>query len=447
MFSRDFGGTRFSPLADINAENAGTAGAGLVGAAHAAGRAARRSPPASDGAQPQGRGAARPWPAAARRRRGEEGEAAGSNPEVTPIVVNGVMYLPARGNQVLALDGDTGKEIWRYQMPPTITTTARGVAYWPGEASIPPRIILTAGPQAAGARRRDRPARGRIRPQRHDRDSRCRGTACRSIYKHVAILGAYPGEVPLGPTGDTRAFDLRTGKKLWQFQNVPLPGQVGHETWLDYGWRDRSGTNVWAFYMTLDAERGILYMPVSAPAANYWGGDRPGANLFANSIVAVDAETGKYRWHFQTVHHDIWDFDMPSPPVLVDITQNGRRVPALASIGKIGLHVHPQPRHRQTDLRRRGAAGAQGRRAGRVVLADAAVSGQAGAVVRARRVRQGARHGARRKTPRRSTRRNARRCGTRAAASTTPVRSRRSCFTRTARRRGAACSSPAPAAA
>ena len=82
---------------------------------------------------------------------------------------------------------------------------------------------------------------------------RCRGTACRSIYKHVAILGTYPGEVPLGPTGDTRAFDVRTGKKLWQFQNVPLPGQAGHETWLDYGWRDRSGTNVWAFYMTLDS--------------------------------------------------------------------------------------------------------------------------------------------------------------------------------------------------
>ena len=129
---------------------------------------------------------------------------------------------------------------------------------------------------------------------------------------------------------------MRTGKKLWQFQNVPLPGQPGHETWLDYGWRGRSGTNVWAFYMTIDAERGILYMPVSSPAANYWGGDRPGNNLFGNSIVAVDAETGKYRWHFQTVHHDVWDFDMPSPPVLVDITQNGRRVPALASIGKTG---------------------------------------------------------------------------------------------------------------
>ena len=86
--------------------------------------------------------------------------------------------------------------------------------------------------------------------------------------------------------------------------------------------------------MTLDEERGILYMPVAGPAGNYWGGDRPGNNLFANSIVAVDAETGKYRWHFQTVHHDLWDSDMPSPPVLVDVMQSGRRVPALASVGK-----------------------------------------------------------------------------------------------------------------
>jgi quinoprotein glucose dehydrogenase len=88
--------------------------------------------------------------------------------------------------------------------------------------------------------------------------------------------------------------------------------------------------------MTLDEERGILYMPIAGPAGNYWGGDRPGNNFFANSIVAVDAETGKYRWHFQTVHHDLWDSDMPSPPVLVDIMQNGRRVPALASVGKTG---------------------------------------------------------------------------------------------------------------
>ena len=129
---------------------------------------------------------------------------------------------------------------------------------------------------------------------------------------------------------------MRTGAKVWQFHNVPLPGETGHDSWLDHGWRGRSGTNVWAWYMTVDEERGILYMPVAGPAANYWGGDRPGNNLFANSIVAVDAETGKYQWHFQTVHHDLWDSDMPSPPVLVDIVQNGRKVPALASIGKTG---------------------------------------------------------------------------------------------------------------
>ena len=184
-------------------------------------------------------------------------------------------------------------------------------------------------------------------------------------------------------------------------------------------------------------------MPVPAPAANYWGGDRPGTTSSRNSIVAVDAETGKYRWHFQTVHHDLWDFDMPSPPVLVDITQNGRKHSGARLDRQDRLHVHPRSRQREADLRRRGAAGAQGQRAGRMVFADAAVSGEAGAVVRARRVQQGTRHGARRGHVGRSTWPSARRCGTRAAASTTPARSRRSCSTRTARRRGARCSSPA----
>jgi len=338
MFSRDHAGTRFSPLTDITADNAAKlAQSWSVTLTQPAGRRGGGQPPAAAnqpaaGAAAGGRGgrAAGAAPAA----QGED-EPAGSNPEATPIVVNGVMYLPARGNQVLAIDGDTGKEVWRYQMPPTINTTARGVAYWPGEGTIKPRIVLVAGPRLLALdAETGQPAAGFGRNGYLEITVPWNGTPM--IYKHIAILGTYPGEVPMGPTGDTRAFDLRTGKKVWQFQNVPLPGQVGNETWLEYGWRDRSGTNVWAFYMTLDAERGILYMPVSAPAANYWGGDRPGANLFGNSIVAVDAETGKYRWHFQTVHHDLWDLDMPSPPVLIDITQNGRRVPALASIGKSG---------------------------------------------------------------------------------------------------------------
>jgi quinoprotein glucose dehydrogenase len=154
------------------------------------------------------------------------------------------------------------------------------------------------------------------------------------IYGDLAILGTRTGEVNRGMPGDTRAFDVRTGKRVWTFHTVPLPGEVGHETWLDDGWRNRSGANVWAYYMTLDTERNLLYMPVSSASGNYWGGDRHGDNLFSNSVVAVDATTGEYRWHFQTVHHDLWDFDQPNPPVLVDIERDGQTVPALALVGK-----------------------------------------------------------------------------------------------------------------
>ena len=117
---------------------------------------------------------------------------------------------------------------------------------------------------------------------------------------------------------------------------MPQPGEAGHETWLNDGWKGRSGTNVWAWQMTVDRQRGIVYMPIGGPASNYYGGDRPGANLFGNSVVAVDAETGKLKWYFQTVHHDLWDYDTPPAPVLLDITVNGKKIPAIAQIGKTG---------------------------------------------------------------------------------------------------------------
>ena len=161
-----------------------------------------------------------------------------------------------------------------------------------------------------------------------------------TIYRNVAILGATTGEVALAEPGDTRAFDIRTGKKLWDFHTVPLPGELGHNTWLDDGWREAlRRERVGVVHDARRRARNPLHAG-RGPAGNYWGGDRPGNNLFANSIVAVDAETGKYRWHFQTVHHDLWDSDMPNPPVLVDIVQNDRRgapaIPALASVGKTG---------------------------------------------------------------------------------------------------------------
>ncbi len=305
MYGHDYAGTRYSPLTQLDAGNV----AGLVQAwsVHVA-----RGGSGGD---------ARPGP------RG--------NPEATPIVVDGVMYLPADGDAVLALEAASGRELWRSELPAPLTTTARGVAYWPGDETHPARILVTAGPTLVALdARTGRPAAGFGRDGIVQIAVPWNGVPL--IYDNVAILGATTGEVQLAEPGDTRAFDVRTGKHLWDFHTVPLPGEVGHESWLDHGWRGRSGVNVWAFYMTLDAERGILYMPVSGPAANYWGGDRPGDDLFGNSIVAVDAKTGKYLWHFQTVHHDLWDSDEPSPPVLVDVEQGGRRVPALAAINKTG---------------------------------------------------------------------------------------------------------------
>ena len=303
MYSRDLAGTRFSPLAEIDTTNVAT----LVQA----------------------------WSVPVARSADEDDDAPGpsGNPQATPIVVDGVMYLPVRGNQVLALDAAKGTEIWRSTLPPPNGTTARGVAYWPGDADHAARILVTAGPTlvaldaVTGA-----PAAGFGRDGVVQIAVPWNGVPL--VYGDLAILGATTGEVARAEPGDTRAFDVRSGRHVWSFPTVPLPGEPGHDTWLDDGWRNRSGVNVWAWYMTLDAARGILYMPLGSAAGNYWGGDRPGDNLFANSIVAVDATTGEYRWHFQTVHHDLWDFDMPNPPVLVDIEQDGRTVPALTSVGK-----------------------------------------------------------------------------------------------------------------
>jgi quinoprotein glucose dehydrogenase len=330
MYSLNLAGTRYSPLTDIHAGNVARLQPAWSVRLTPPG-AGRRGGPPPPAQSPAGRGRGR---GAAEAVAVPEG-AAGSNPQVTPIVVSGVMYLPARGNQVLALEAHTGNEIWRHVMPAGMTTTARGVAYWPGEGRIPARVLVTAGPRLLALdASTGRPADGFGRNGVVEIAVPWNGVP--TIYRNMAILGATTGEVALAEPGDTRAYDVRTGARLWEFHTVPLPGEVGHETWLDHGWRNRSGVNVWAWYMTLDEERGILYMPVAGPAGNYWGGDRPGANLFANSIVAVDAKTGRYRWHFQTVHHDLWDSDMPNPPALVDIVREGRRVPALASVGKTG---------------------------------------------------------------------------------------------------------------
>jgi quinoprotein glucose dehydrogenase len=320
MYGRDLAGTKFSPLKQVTAEN--------VSRLQPAWNVTLVERPAPAPGQGRGRGAG--------------GPEIPSNPEVTPIVVNGVMYLLAAGNQIMALDAATGKEIWRFSIPDG-DSTGRGLAYWPGDRNNPERVMFTASApkgKPGGARlvaldaATGKPSEGFGTNGVADIGVPWNGVPL--VFKNVIALGATVGEVPDGPPGDTRAFDARTGKKLWDYHTVPRPGEAGHETWPNDGWKSRSGVNVWGWYMTVDEQRGILYMPIAGPAANYWGGDRPGSNLYANSMVAVDAETGKYKWHFQTVHHDLWDSDMPSPPTLVDIRQNGRTIPALASVGKTG---------------------------------------------------------------------------------------------------------------
>jgi len=265
--------------------------------------------------------------------------------QITPIVVNGVMYMPS-GNRVVALEPETGKEIWRHELPEGLASF-RGVAYWPGDGSLPPRILFTtlrklmALDAKTGKVDVEFGTNGQV-----NLDIPYVGVP--ALYKNVILMGSNfygPGERHIGPhlttnkgeIGDTHAFDARTGKKLWTFHTIPHPGEVGNDTWLNDSWKDRTGNNVWAFTLTVDEQRGIVYMPVSGPGMNYYGGDRPGNNLFSNTTVALDAQTGKLKWYFQNIRHELWDYNLPPAPGLIDIVKDGRTIPALAQVGKSGF--------------------------------------------------------------------------------------------------------------
>ena len=310
-YNRDLASTRYSPLAQITASNV------------------QKLAPA--------------W--SVRLRPDPSSPPAGTLNEVTPIVVAGVMYLPA-GNRILALDPDTGVEIWRYQLP-SGAASQRGVSYWPGDRENPPRILFLAGHKMIALNART----GKLDPgfgQEGELTMDVPFAGVPTIYKNVILVGMNmfgPGEehlhqqdeIPGGMPGDSRAYDARTGKKLWDFHAIPLPGETGHDDWKDANWKARSGNNMWSYAMSVDQERGIVYMPMGGPAANYYGGDRKGNNLFANSVVAVDYATGKLKWYFQTVHHELWDYDLPPDPVLLDIVKDGVKIPALVQTGKTGL--------------------------------------------------------------------------------------------------------------
>jgi len=253
--------------------------------------------------------------------------------QATPIVVGGAMYVPAV-DRVVALDPVTGAELWRHVVDGN-GPSRRGVAYWPGGDAAPARIIFTAGSRliaidaASGARSAGFGTNGQV-------DIGVPYNSVPLVFEDVVVVGANTPPGQLGGIGNARAYDARTGAKLWEFSSVPQPGSVGHDTWAGDSWQGRLGANAWPFYFTVDAELGLLYLPLASPIPGAYGGDRGGDNLFGNAVVAVDVRTGEYRWHFQTIHHDLWDADPPAPPVLFDFERDGAAVRALGVTTKSG---------------------------------------------------------------------------------------------------------------
>jgi quinoprotein glucose dehydrogenase len=275
--------------------------------------------------------------------------------ENTPLMIDDVLYVSTPYNRVVALDAASGKELWSYDphaysdgQPPNGTGFVhRGVAAWRDHGKL--RIFLNSRSRlfcidaatgtlvtsfgTSGSISLIDSLRWKVDPKQYT------NTSPPVVYKDVVILGNGVGDrlaYRQDPPGDVQAFDAHTGKRVWVFHTVPDAGEFGVDTWGADSWRFTGHANVWA-PMTLDERRGLVYLPVSTPSNDFYGGRRPGQNLFADSIVCLDAATGVRRWHFQIVHHGLWDYDMPSPPNLVSIKPDGRAVDAVVQLTKQGL--------------------------------------------------------------------------------------------------------------
>ena len=268
--------------------------------------------------------------------------------QVTPIVVDGVMYLAA-GNRVVALRPDTGEEIWRHELTEGLASF-RGVAYGPATDAHEARIYFTSLSKVVAVKA-ETGERDLTFGDRGEAALRIPYTGVPVVYRDTLILGSSafgPGQDHIAPhlnqprgggeptQAYPRALDAATGDLRWEFPTLPTETDFGSETWGNQSWRNRIGNNVWAFTLTVDEERGLVYMPVSSPGSNFYGGDRPGDNLFANSTIALDIRTGELAWYFQNIHHELWDYNLPPSPGLFEIERDGERIPALAQVGKSG---------------------------------------------------------------------------------------------------------------
>ena len=283
----------------------------------------------------------------------------GTAQESTPLVVDGRLLLTTPSNRVIALDPETGRELWTFD--PEIDLSRmyanmiinRGIAYWTSPSSQRPwcrqRVFLAtldmrliALDAATGVPCGDFGEAGTVDlldglvPVADTWEINV--TSPPTVVGDVVIVGSSIADTirPKEPPGDVRAFDAHSGRLLWTFHTIPHPGEAGYETWESGAARRTGAVNVWST-ITADLERGWIFLPVSTPSPDFYGGDRPGANLFSDSVVAIEAATGRRLWHFQTVHHDLWDYDLAAPPNLVRIRREEREIDAVAQVTKSGF--------------------------------------------------------------------------------------------------------------
>lgn len=266
--------------------------------------------------------------------------------QCNPIIADGLMYITSPKLKLFALEPATGKEVWQFDPfeGAQYSGVNRGVTYW--ESGTDRRIYFSAGPYLYARDAKDGKSiaqfgsEGKIDLRegllRDPASLSVWSTSPASIYKELIIVGTAMNDGWESAPGFIRAYDARTGKMVWTFHTIPQPGEPNYDTWPEDAYNVVGGVNNWSG-MSIDEQRGIVYIPTGSATFDFYGGNRKGKNLYANCLLAIDAATGKLIWHYQLVHHDIWDYDLPAPPNLVTIKQNGKDVDAVAQVTKMGM--------------------------------------------------------------------------------------------------------------
>jgi PQQ-dependent dehydrogenase (methanol/ethanol family) len=269
----------------------------------------------------------------------------------TPLAIDGVLYIPSPMSRLFALNAETGEKLWVFDSAfdrtvPRNLFVNRGVSTWTDGKK---RLIylgdiqgrLWAVDASTGKLDPDFGNGGKLDLRAGMADGfpqlQYGLTSPTSVCGDVVIAGSLVSDgQPHGPSGDVRGFDTRTGHELWRFHTVPHPGEPGSETWEDGSTKDRGGLNAWSF-ITVDESRSMVFLPLTSPSYDFYGGDRKGAGLYGDSVVALECKTGKMRWHYQIVHHDLWDYDLPAAPVLAEVKHGRKKIPAVAQVTKQGF--------------------------------------------------------------------------------------------------------------